>query len=144
VKFKYGPMGPAVNLASRIENATKALGVSPLVTGATRERLPPGFGTRRLGGLRVQGFADPIDVFELYPGDAPPEWAAQRDIFERALVLFEGKEWSEACRMLAGLLTSGGDGHYDIPSLQLLSRSVECLRARPDPFDPSLVIQKQG
>ena len=140
IKFKYGPMGPAVNLASRMENSTKALGVPAIVTGATRDRLPPGFGTRRLGGLRVQGFAEPIDVFELYPGQPPPEWCDHRDAFENALAHFEAGRWSEACRLLAALLTSDGD--YDIPSLQLLSRSVECLRSNPESFDPSLTIQK--
>jgi len=142
IKFKYGPMGPAVNLASRMEDSTKLLGVSAIVTGATRDRLPPGFGTRRLGGLRVQGFADPIEVFELYPGDPPPEWCDRRDGFELALAHFEGGRWSEACRLLAALLTADGD--YDVPSLQLLSRSVECLRSNPASFDPSLTIQKQA
>jgi len=140
IKFKYGPMGPAVNLASRMENSTKSLGVPAIVTGATRDRLPPGVATRRLGSLRVQGFADPIDVFELYPGEPPPEWCHRRDGLEQALVHFEAGRWSEACRLLAALLTSDGD--YDVPSLQLLSRSVECLRSNPESFDPSLTIQK--
>ncbi len=142
IKFKYGPMGPAVNLASRMENSTKLLGVPAIVSRATRDLLPPSFGTRRLGGLRVQGFADPIDVFELYPGDPPPEWCHRRDGFEEALDHFEAGRWSEACRLLATLLTSDGD--YDVPSLQLLSRSVECLRSSPASFDPSLIVQKQA
>lgn len=142
VKFKYGPMGPAVNLASRVEDATKTLGVSVLVTGTTRARLDAATATRRLGKLRVQGFAGAIDVFELHTGDPTPEWQAQRDAFEQALNLFEARNWSEACQLLAGLLTSGGA--YDVPSLQLLSRAVECLRSAPEPFDPALTVQKQG
>jgi adenylate cyclase len=142
VKFKYGPMGPAVNLASRLENATKAVGVSAVISRFTRDRLPSGFGTRRLGGLRVQGFADPVEVFELYPGEPTPEWRALRDVFEKALAHFEAREWSEACGMLAGLLSTGSE--YDIPSLQLLSRAVDCLRSRPEPFDPAMTIQKQA
>jgi adenylate cyclase len=141
VKFKYGPMGPAVNLASRVEDATKLLGVSVLVTGATRARLGSAGETRRLGHLRVQGFTDPIEVFELCP-DPTPEWRAGRDAFERALAHFERREWSEACQLLAGLLAGGQN--YDLPSLQLLSRSVECLRSAPEPFDPALTVQKQG
>jgi len=141
VKFKYGPMGSAVNLASRLENATKYLGVSPLISRATRDRLPAGFGTRRLGGLRVQGFADPIDVFELYPGEPDAPWRARRDEFERALQWFEARQWADACQSLATLLSHGGE--YDVPSLQLLARSVECLRSQPDSFDPALAIAKQ-
>lgn len=142
VKFKYGPMGPAVNLASRLENATKTVGVGAVISRFTRDRLPSNFGTRRLGGLRVQGFAEPVEVFELYPGEPTPEWRALRDVFEKALGHFEAREWSEACGLLSGLLTAGSE--YDIPSLQLLSRSVDCLRSRPEPFDAAMTIQKQG
>ena len=142
VKFKYGPMGPAVNLASRLENATKSVGVPAVISGAARDRLPARFATRRLGGLRVQGFADPVDVFELFPGEPNSEWKALRDAFEKALAHYEAREWSEACGLLAGLLARGPD--YDIPSLQLLSRAVECLRSRPEPFDPAMTIQKQA
>ncbi|MCC6382934.1 MAG: adenylate/guanylate cyclase domain-containing protein, partial [Dehalococcoidia bacterium] len=109
VKFKYGPMGSAVNLASRVENATKTLGVGALLTGATRDRLNGAFGTRRLGGVFVQGFATPVDLFELYPGEANAEWATRRDVFEQALAHFEARRWSEACQLLAGLLSSGSD-----------------------------------
>ena len=142
VKFKYGPMGPAVNLASRLENATKTVGVGAVISGDARKRLPPQFATRRLGGLRVQGFAEPVDVFELHAGPPTPEWSALRETFERALQHFEAREWSEACGLLAGSLSTGPE--YDIPSLQLLSRAVECLRSRPDPFDPAMTIQKQA
>ena len=141
VKFKYGPMGPAVNLASRLENATKSVGVGAVISGEARKRLPPQFATRRLGGLRVQGFAEPVDVYELHAGPPTPGWTALRDTFERALRHFESREWSEACGLLAGSLSTGSE--YDIPSLQLLSRAVECLRSRPDPFDPAMSIQKQ-
>ncbi len=47
-KFKYGPLGHTVNLASRVEGATKQLGVGFLITGSTRERLGSRFATRRL------------------------------------------------------------------------------------------------
>ncbi len=141
VKFKYGPMGPTVNLASRLENATKALGVTTLVTRATRDRLVPTVATRRLGTLRAQGFANPIEVFEVFEGEATPSWLERRDTFESALAHFEAGRWSEACRLLAGLLSADAD--YDIPGLQLLARSVECLRSRPEPFDPAIAIQKE-
>ncbi|MFN0146345.1 MAG: adenylate/guanylate cyclase domain-containing protein [Dehalococcoidia bacterium] len=141
VKFKYGPMGPAVNLASRVENATKTLGVSPLLTAATRERLGAGFATRRLGGLYVEGVVEAFDIYELHTGEAAAGWFETRDVFERALSHFERREWSEACQLLAGILRS--EGGYDVPSLQLLSRAVECLRSNPEPFDPAMTIQKQ-
>lgn len=140
LKFKYGPMGPTVNLASRVENATKTLGVGLLITGGTRGRLPAGFATRRLGGLRVQGFAAPVDVFELAASDAPPIWLAARDRFEEALASFEVRQWAEACRILVELVSAGSQ--YDSPTLQLLSRAVDCMRTNPDLFDPSITVEK--
>ena len=140
LKFKYGPMGPTVNLASRVENATKTLGVGLLVTAGTRDRLPASFATRRLGGLRVQGFAAPVDVFELASDTAPPFWLAARDRYEQALAAFETRQWAESCRILVELVSAGTQ--YDSPTLQLLSRAVDCMRSNPDPFDPSITVEK--
>ena len=39
-KFKYGPHGHPVNLASRVQDATKKLGLPLLITASTRDRLP--------------------------------------------------------------------------------------------------------
>ena len=35
-KFKYGPLGHTVNMGSRVEGATKQLGMTILITGSTR------------------------------------------------------------------------------------------------------------
>ena len=51
-KFKYGPLGHTVNLASRVEGATKHLGVGLLITGSTRE-------LARRAVSRPAGFAGP-------------------------------------------------------------------------------------
>ena len=56
-KFKYGPLGHTVNLASRVEGATKHLGVSLLLTGSTRNSLGSSFATRRLCRARVVGIS---------------------------------------------------------------------------------------
>src|SRR5262249_26357184 len=47
-KFKYSPLGHTVNLASRVEGATKQLGIPLLITGSTRICLGDTFATRRL------------------------------------------------------------------------------------------------
>jgi adenylate cyclase len=140
LKFQYGPMGMSVNLASRVQNATKSLGMPLLVTRMTRLQLPPETNSRRIGGLRVQGLSQPVDVFELGPEYPSPEWTERRDRFERALMQFEQRQWPDACREFAALVAGGLE--YDIPTLQLLSRSVECMRSNPAEFDPALVVEK--
>jgi adenylate cyclase len=141
-KFKYGPLGHTVNLASRVEGATKHLGVSLLVTGSTRDRLGGAFATRRLCRARVAGIASEVDLHELHAESAAPEWQSRRESYERALALYETGKWSDACQALFPLL-NGGKGTYDLPSLTLLGRAVECLKAPPSCFDPILELKSK-
>jgi adenylate cyclase len=64
-KFKYGPLGPMVNLASRVQGATKYLRTPLLITEYTRARLGDEFWTRRLCKVRVVNIATAVDLFEL-------------------------------------------------------------------------------
>lgn len=137
-RFKYGPLGHTVNLASRIEGLTKHLGVSALLSGSTRRALGEAFATRRLCKARVAGIATPVDVFEL--SATPPEdaqWQARREGYEAALAQFEAGHWDEACRTLYPLLGAQPE-HYDVPSLTLIGRAVECLKSPPVAFVPVL------
>ena len=88
----------------------------------------------------MQGLSQPVDVFELGPEYPASDWLERRDRFERALMHFEQRQWPDACREFAALVAGGLE--YDIPTLQLLSRSVECMRANPIEFDPALVVEK--
>lgn len=64
-KFKYGPHGLTVNVASRVQAATKEKGMAVLVTRATRDRLPGGFATRFVGRETLPGLAAPLELFEI-------------------------------------------------------------------------------
>ncbi|GIW86484.1 MAG: hypothetical protein KatS3mg108_0808 [Isosphaeraceae bacterium] len=140
-KFKYGPLGHAVNLASRVEGATKQLGVNVLMTGATRQRLSRTMAIRRVCRVRVLGMAEEAELHELHAEQATPEWTLRRDAYEAALDLYEAGRWSEACHRLFLLLAGSGDGRYDGPSLTLLGRSVECLKSPPARFDPIIELR---
>ena len=69
-KFKYGPLGHTVNLASRVEGATKQFHIPALITGSTRALLGDSFATRRLCKVRVGGIAGAVDLYELYAVEA--------------------------------------------------------------------------
>src|SRR5262249_3914585 len=88
-KFKYGPFGHTVNLASRVEGATKQLRVPVLITGNTHAQLGGQFATRRLCRVRVLGLRDPIDLYELNAESPTEEWLQRRDAYEKALAMFE-------------------------------------------------------
>jgi adenylate cyclase len=134
-KFKYGPLGHTVNLASRIEGATKHLGVGLLISGSTHDLLGKAFATRRLCRTRLVGLADEVNLFELHGESAAAAWQSRCDSYEQALELYEAGKWSEACRTLFPLLATGQES-YDLPTLSLLGRAVECLKAPPPHFDP--------
>jgi adenylate cyclase len=134
-KFKYGPLGYTVNLASRVEGATKQLGIPTLITGSTRVLLRDRFATRRLCKVRAVGLTTAVELCELYAEEASPEWLAHREAYESALALYEAGQWAACCKALYPLL-AGQEGHYDIPSLSLARRALECLTAPPRVFDP--------
>src|SRR5207253_6509050 len=66
-KFKYGPLGNTVNLASRVQGATKYLKTRLLVTGATQAPLDASVPKRRLCKVAVVNIAEPVDIYELVP-----------------------------------------------------------------------------
>lgn len=119
-KFKYGPLGNTVNLASRVQGASKYLKCTLLVTENTHARLPPTFKTRKLCEVRVVNIKQPVALYELYP-DNQPHWPALKTTYETALKEFVDREFRPASRTLANLL---GEVHDDGPALVLLSRAV--------------------
>jgi adenylate cyclase len=131
-KFKYGPLGNTVNLGSRVQGATKHLKCRLLITGSTAAKLDDGFARRRLCRVRVVNIAEPVDLFELAPGDRPG-WADACAEYGRALAEFERRLFRESARRLADLRAKQPD---DGPALVLLSRAVNCMVEEPDPFDP--------
>jgi adenylate cyclase len=64
-KFKYGPHGYTVNLASRVQDATKKLGVPVLITGSTQDQLPDSFITSRVGRTQLPGVSDGVVLYQL-------------------------------------------------------------------------------
>ena len=142
-KFKYGPLGHAVNLGSRTEGATKALGVALLITGSTRAMLDDSFLSRRLCKVRVVGITGAVDLYELRSADAAtPEWLAMKDGYEHALALFEAGNFTGSLRALYTLLAKQEE-HHDVPSLNLVGRAVELLRSPPEHFDGILELSSK-
>ena len=131
-KFKYGALGNTVNVASRVQGATRHLKSDILLTGSTHSRIGEGFSTRRLGKVAVVNIAEPLELHELVP-PGKPHWAELTRGYNEALDQFEARNFGEAARTLGNLLADHpGDG----PSLLLLSRTVDYLFRGADGFDP--------
>lgn len=131
-KFKYGPLGNTVNLASRVQGATKHLRTKLLVTGATAQRLDESFHYRRLCCVRVVNIAEPVKLYEVtVAGDG--EWPLLKQQYEAALNAFEAGDCLTATSLLGNLLTRHPT---DGPTLILLARAVNVLAKSVPEFDP--------
>ncbi|MBL8796781.1 MAG: adenylate/guanylate cyclase domain-containing protein [Planctomycetia bacterium] len=128
----YGPLGNTVNLASRVQGATKYLKTPLLITEATRARLGDEFRARRLCQVRVVNIPEPVALYELAP-TASADWAALRTGYEAALAEFERGEFRQSAASLGRVL---GDFPLDGPSLILLARAANALVQEPEHFDP--------
>ena len=141
-KFKYGALGTTVNLASRVQGATKYLKVPVLITGAVHERLDRSLRTRRLCLLEVVNIGDPVTVYEL-ADDQREDWADLKDRYEEALARFEKQQFREAARMLGELLAHRVH-RDDGPSLVLMQRAVTHLVEAPKQFNPVWKLADKG
>lgn len=130
-KFKYGPLGNAVNVASRVQGATKYLQASLVVTGSTRNLLGPQFATRRLCKARVVNIDQPIDLYEVISSGRADE-LEQRRRYEKALQESETGNLRVAASILGNLLV---ECPSDGASLMLMSRVVDALLHEPAQFD---------
>ena len=66
-------LGMTVNLAKRLEEATRSLGVDMLITDQVADRLPIGHGhqLRRLGEASLKGCSGPVGIIEVCDHDPP-------------------------------------------------------------------------
>ncbi|MBY0527378.1 MAG: adenylate/guanylate cyclase domain-containing protein [Gemmataceae bacterium] len=131
-KFKYGPLGNTVNVASRVQGLTKFLRCRMLVTAATRQCLDDRFIARRVCRARVVNIVEPVDLYDVEAASTP-ERAQFFLASEAALEALEAREFALAARRSGEiLLRHPGDG----PLLLILSRVAQQLVQADLPFDP--------
>ncbi len=132
IKFKYGPLGNTVNLASRVRGLTKYLRSDLLVTADTRRDLGDDFLARRVVRARVVNIETPVDLYEVASAGSEE----QRAFFAESQVALEALEACDitrAARTAGALLTPHtGDG----PLLLILARAADALVRGGVGFDP--------
>lgn len=129
-KFKYGPLGNTVNLASRVQGITRPLGVSLLISGSTQASLSQPFRLRRIGAVRVAHIDQPVDLFEVGPTAAFDEAAATN--YASALTAFETGDFPGSVAILEqALIASPADG----PAQLLLRRARAAIEHPSRDFD---------
>jgi adenylate cyclase len=138
-QFKYRPFGTLLDVARRVQDATKRFGRPILMTAPVQNGLPDSMATRRLCQARLVSAAEPFALYELHGVTATPEWLAFRDAYESALMQYEFGQWSRACKTLLPLMQQAeNQDRYDPPTLQLMRLACGALETEPTSFDPVL------
>jgi adenylate cyclase len=120
-KFKYGPLGDVVNVASRVQGASKYLKTDMLITSATREKLDGDFAIRRLCSVKAVNIKKTLHLYEIM-ASMPKSASTLIARYEDALGRFEAKDLRGAVNLLSGILAEWPE---DGPSLLLLSRCLD-------------------
>lgn len=124
LKLKYGAHGTHVNLASRVQSATRFFKVNFMATEATASLLEE-CPNRRLGAVRVKGIDSPVQLFEL-GSDLSSDWKDVCDKYEDALKAWEAGNVEQAMRRLSHLTSLHPQ---DGPTLALLNRVLSAWNA---------------
>jgi len=97
-KMNYTIISNAVNLASRLEGVNKLYGTWVLATDSTIQETDDRFLTRRLDRIRVVGINEVVHINEVLElkSDASDTMFELVYRFQKALELFEKRNWKEA------------------------------------------------
>jgi adenylate cyclase len=144
-QIKVGVFGPVVNLASRLQDMTKQVGVPILLDGATAEAARDALSAdeaalREVGRFRPAGVENAVDVFALIPvGDSTTTLSPDQLRVGEAAVAAVGKgDWARAELLLRDLPPD------DKPSAFLRKALAEAGGEPPPNWDGVLSIEREG
>jgi adenylate cyclase len=129
ISRNYTVMGDTVNIASRLESASKYYGTRLLMSEQTQVMAKDAIETRELDSIRVMGKSDSVRVFELLArkGELGLAAADLRERSERGLAAYRNRDWDRAQADFAACLEIDPG---DAPSKLFLAR-LQYLRDHP-------------
>lgn len=125
----YTCIGDAVNLGSRLEGASKAYGVTILLSQFTHEEIAGRFLTRELDLIRVKGKQQSLRLYELLGAgdeDAPAALLRALPRWEAGLEQYRRQNWDAALGHFARVAEDCGD-----PASRMFIERCRAFRERP-------------
>ena len=100
LQMNYTCMGDTVNLAARLESGSKQWGIDAQVAQSVYDKTKDNFVFRKLGGIRVKGKTEPVNVYELLcqKGNEPEGLYKLLGQFDSAMELYLKQDWDNAIK----------------------------------------------
>lgn len=138
-KMDITVIGDSVNLASRLEGATKEYGLDLVISDAVRQRVAATMHCRSVDLVRVKGKLQPVEIFTVLD-TALDEEVPGLEPFEEGIALYRAGNFAEAKTAFAQAAAYGLD---DVLTKIYQQRCETLLASAPSSWDGVFVMTKK-
>ncbi len=131
-RMDFTSIGDTVNLAARLEGATKTYGTKSLITESVYEKVKDVILCREIDLMTVKGKSQPVRIYEFIQEleSVNPSLIPLKERFEAGLAAYRMQSWAAAHKIFSTLIKT----HHDATSAVFLQR-VELFKVSPPPKD---------